>query len=613
MRFAEFAPWARLFPRRRRLLAAYSVLLLLALVLLHPPRLAGQAPVQSPAPAAAAGAPGKTASITAAASPTPRAHTFGRSRPADPRVFRFCNGAEPEVLDPGLMTAQADGRIGRAIFEGLVIEDPRTLDPIPGMAHRWDVSADGRTYTFHLRPDARWTNGDRVTAYDFEWAWTRVLHPDTPARNAGILYVIRNAAAYKKKQLADRNQVGIHALDEQTLAVELESPTPYFLQLLTYYPFLPVHRATVERNGDRWTRPENIVSNGPFRLVVHKPNDRIVLERDPQYWDAAHVKLDRVIVYAADDLSTMLNMYRAGMTDWNPSGYLPAQYIPYVRDNSDFRSGPYLGTYFYSFNVTRPPFDDARVRKALAYAVDRGALVKYLLYDSKTAWGGLVPPGFESYRYPQAAAFEPEKARALLAAAGYPGGKGFPKTEILFNTSQDHRKIAEAIQEMWKRELGIEVGLSNQEFASYMKATTSLQYQIARRSWIGDYKDPNTFLFLLRSGDGNNRTGWANARFDSLIEQAGREMDPRLRLQQLASAECIALDEMPFLPIYGYRTLELVAPYVRGWYPTALDSHPLKALWLDPSGGPAEPVPPAGAAGPGAAGEPGAAHAGDAP
>lgn len=579
MRLGNSARAVRAIKPRSRLrlrLAATSSIALAALAFVHPARLEGQDP---------AGRPGSKSTTN----PLPP-RTFGRSRPADPQVFRFCNGAEPEALDPALMTAQPDGRIGRAVFEGLAVEDPRTLDPIPGVARSWEVSADGRKYTFHLRPDARWTNGDLVTAGDFEWSWLRVLHPDMPARNAGILYVIRNAAAYKKNALADPAQVGIHAPDDRTLVVELESATPYFLQLITSYPFLPVHRATVERFGDRWARPENIVSNGPFRLTVHKPNDRIVLERDPRYWDAVHVKLDRVIIYASDDLSTMLNMYRAGMTDWNPSGYLPAQYIPYVRDNADFRSGPYLGTYFYSFNVTQAPFKDARVRKALAYAVDRDALVKFLLYGSKTPWGGLVPPGFESYPYPKAVAFDPEKARALLAAAGYAGGKDFPKVEVLFNTSQDHRKIAEAIQEMWKRELGIDVGLSNQEFASYMKATTSLQYQVARRSWIGDYKDPNTFLFILRGGDGNNRTGWSNARFDSLIAAAGREMDATRRLQHLAAAEAIALEEMPYLPIYGYRTVELVAPYVRGWYPTALDSHPLKALWLDPSATPGTPA-----------------------
>ncbi len=527
--------------------------------------------------------PGGASAIANAStsSPKPQARSFGRSHPADPRVFRFTNGTEPEVLDPALMSAQSDGRIARGIFEGLTTEDPRTLDPLPGMATSWDISTDGLKYTFHVRHGALWTNGDAVTARDFEYSWLRVLHPDTPARYADIFYVIRNARAYKKKEIIDAQQVGIRAANDSTFVVDLATPTPYFMQLVSYYPFLPVHKATVEAFGDRWTRPEHIVTNGPFRLGVHKPNDRIELVRDPAYWDAVHVRLDRIILYATEDLSTMLNMYRAGMTDWNPSGYLPAQYVPYVRDYNDFRSGAYLGTYFYSFNVTQKPFDDVRVRRALASAVDREKIVKYLLYDSKTPWGGIVPPGFEKYPYPQGVVFDPEKGRALLAEAGFPGGKGFPKFEILFNTSQDHRKIAEAIQEMWKRELGVDVSLSNQEFASYMKATVGLQYQVARRSWIADYKDPNTFLYMLRGGDGNNRSGWTNARFDSLVTAAGAEMDPARRMRTLAGAEQIALNEMPFLPIYAYRTVELVAPYVRGWYPTALDNHPLKYLWLE--------------------------------
>lgn len=506
---------------------------------------------------------------------------FGRTHPVDSRVFRFANGAEPEVLDPALMSGQPDGRIAGALFEGLVSQHSRTLDPIAGVARAWDLSPDGRTYTFHLRHDALWTNGERVTARDFEWSWLRVLHPETPARYADLFYLIRNGRAYKTRAIADPAAVGIRAVDDTTFTVELESPTPYFPQLAAYYPFMPVHRATVERHGDRWTRPEHLVGNGAFRLELHRPNDRIELVRNDRYWDKANVRLDRIVVYASDDLSTMLNMYRAGMTDWNPSGYLPAQYIPYVRDYADFRAGPYLGTYFYSFNVTQAPFDDRRVRRALALAVDRERITRYLLHESKEPWGGIVSPGFEDYPYPQGVRFDPDGARALLAAAGYPGGRGFPKAEILINTSQDHRKIAEAVQEMWKRELAIDVTITNQEFASYLKATTSLQYQIARRAWIGDYKDPNTFLYTLRAGDGNNRTGWSHADYDSLIARAGRTLDPAARMQVLAAAESVALAEMPFLPIYGYRTVEMVAPYVRGWHPTALDLHPLKDIWLE--------------------------------
>jgi ABC-type oligopeptide transport system substrate-binding subunit len=501
--------------------------------------------------------------------------TFGRAAPPEADVLRFTNGAEPETLDPGIMSGQPDGRVATAIFEGLVVPDPQTLEPGPGMAERWELGADGVTYVFHLRTTSRWTNGDTVTARDFEWSWLRVLHPDTPARSADLFYVIRNARAYKKGEAAAAD-VGITALDDSTLQVVLESPTPYFLQVLTYYPFLPVHRPTLEAHGERWTRPQHIVSNGPFRLVQHRQNDRFVFEKFSGYWDAANVRLQGIVAYSADDPATMLNMYRAGMTDWNPSGYVPAQFIPYVKHYEDYRAGPYLGLYFYSIVVTQPPFDDARVRQALAWAIDRDEITRYVLHESVAPWGNIVPHGFRDYPYPEGAGFDPERARRLLAQAGYPGGRGFPGAEILFNTSDDHKKIAEVIQAMWKQHLGIDVRLANQEWASYMRATVDRQYQIARRSWIADYMDPNSFLAILVSGEGSNRTNWSEPRFDALIAAAARERHPQRRLQLLAAAEALALEAMPFIPIYAYRTREFVAPYVRGMYSTPLDAHPLK-------------------------------------
>ena len=525
---------------------------------------------------------------------------FGAPAPPAADVLRFPNGAEPETLDPGLVSGQTAGRIDLALFEGLLQPDPRTLEPTPGVARSWEVAADGVTWTFHLRPNAVWTNGDRVTAHDFAWSWLRVLHPDTPARNAGLFDVIRNARPYKQRQIAEASAVGIRAVDDTTFQVVLQRPTPYFLQLVASYPFLPVHRATVEKLGDRWTLPENIVTNGPFRLVEHRQNDRMVLEKFRGYWDAANVRLAGIIAYSIDDLTTMLHMYRAGMTDWNPSGYLPAQYIPYVLHYHDYRTGPYLATYFYSVAVHKPPFDDKRVRQALALAIDRDELVTYVLHRSVQPWGNIVPAGFAAYPYPSGARFDPERARQLLAAAGYPGGRGFPGVEILFNTSEDHRKIAEAIQAMWKQHLGIEVRLSNREWASYLRATTDVQYDVARRSWIGDYLDPDTFLGVLRSGDGNNRTGWGDARYDALLDAAAAARDPEQRLHALAAAESLALDEMPFIPIYSYCTREFVAPYVRGLYPTPLDTHPLKFVWIDHGRGTESRVsgaaPPSGAA-----------------
>ena len=508
---------------------------------------------------------------------------FGATVPPETNTFRYTNGAEPETLDPGLMSGQPDGRIARALFEGLLVPHPETLEPIEGMATHWELSEDGRTYTFYLRDNAVWTNGDRVTAHDFAWSWMRVLHPDTPSRYADLFYLIENAQAYKSRQ-AEAADVGIHALDDFRLQVVLSSPTPYFLQLVTFYPYLPVHAATVLAHGDRWTHPENIVTNGPFRLTYHRQNDKIILDRNESYWDAATVKFDRIIAYSLDDIATMLNMYRAGMVDWNPSGYVRAEFVPYIKHYKDFTSGPFLGSYFYSVVVGKPPFDDKRVRRALALAIDRESICRNVMHDSHIPWGNLVSSGFRNYPYPQGLGFDAPEAQRLLAEAGYPNGEGFPKFDILFNTSENHRKIAEAIQAMWKEHLGIDVSLMNQEWASYLRTTVTLEYQVARRSWVGDYLDPNTFLSIFLGDSGNNRTGWNNEKYNALLAQADSEQDVGKRMLLLASAEAILLDELPILPIYSYKTTEFVATYVRGLYSTATDTHPLKFVYFDREG-----------------------------
>jgi oligopeptide transport system substrate-binding protein len=509
------------------------------------------------------------------------AQWFGDVTPPIGQVFTFNNGAEPETIDPGKMSGQPDGRVARMLFEGLTTPHPATLAPEPGQAYRWDVSADGRTYTFHLRPDLKWSDGRPVTAHDFAWSWMRVLEPETAARYATFLYPIVNAEAYNKGEITDRARVGIQATDDSTLVVRLNSPTPYFLFLTQYYTMLPVPRHVVEAHGARWTRPENLVGNGAFLLATWKHGNRFEFVKNPGYWDAASVRLEKVICFPVDDLNTSTNLYKAGVIDWNPSGYIPSQYVPYLRRYADFSSGRYQGTYFYSVNTTRPPFDKIDVRRALNYAVDRDAIARDLLKGSRDPWGLVAPSGYPGYEPPEPITFDPERAREHLARAGYPGGKGFPKTSILFNTSEDHRRIAEAVQAMWKRELGIDVELSNQEWGSYLQATTGLQYDVARRSWIGDYLDPNTFLGMWVTGDGNNRTGWSHPRYDALLRGAGLEVDAARRMAMLREAEALLLSDGPVIPIYHYVTTELVKPYVRGLHPTALDTHPLKHVWID--------------------------------
>lgn len=500
---------------------------------------------------------------------------FGNTTPPAKNVLRYNNGAEPELVDPGLSVGQPDGNICRMLWEGLTVTHPSTLEPLPGVAERWEVSADGLTYTFHLRR-TRWTDGTPVTAADFVYSWQRVLTPATTARYASQLYYLKNGEAFNKGRITDPDQVGVTARDDSTLVVTLEHPTPYFIDLVSFYTFMPVPRGAIEKHGDRWSRPGNIVGNGPFLLAEWKPASFFRMEKNPDYWDAANVKLDGVVAYSIDDLNTCLNMYKAGMVDWNPSGYLPAQFIPYVRDKADFRSAPYLGTYFYSFNVTDPVLGNKWLRKALAWSIDRENIARDLFKGARFPRGNLTPQGLPGYDAPPPIGLDLAYARECLAKAGYPEGRGCPTLSILFNTSEDHRKIAEVLQAQWKQNLGIQVELSNQEWGSYLKATTSLQYQIARRSWIGDYADPNTFLGIMAGGDGNNRTGWANAAYDSLLALAARTLDPPLRFGYLREAEAIVLDECPVLPIYNYTLTELIAPYVKGIEANALDQHFLK-------------------------------------
>jgi ABC-type oligopeptide transport system substrate-binding subunit len=509
------------------------------------------------------------------------AEWFGDVTPPADGVFTFNLGAEPETYDPALASGQPDGRVCRILFEGLTSDDPRGGPNLPGQAYRWDLSADGLTYTFHLRPGLTWSDGTPLTARDFVWSWLRVLRPASAARYAASLYPILNAEAYNKGVILDSTLVGLRAPDDSTFVVRLAVPTAYFLSQTAFYTFLPTPRHVVERHGPRWTRPGHIVSNGGFTLARWRQNDHFEFRPNPRYWDAASVRLRGIRGYTVDDLNTSTHLYKAGVLDWNPSGYVPSQFVPYVRRYADFRHGLYQGTYFYSFNVTTTPFDDVRVRRALNWAVDREAIANDLLKGSRDPWGRLAPSGYDGYAAPPAIGHDPERARAWLAAAGYPGGRGFPRVSILFNTSEDHRRIAEAVQAMWRRTLGIEVELRNMEWASTMQAVSSLRYHVARRSWIGDYLDPNTFLACFVTGDGNNRTGWSDPRYDALVRGAAEELDPARRLRTLAAAESLLLDQAPILPIYHYATNEMVKPYVRGIFRHPLDVHPLTRVWID--------------------------------
>lgn len=507
---------------------------------------------------------------------------FGAVDPPPGNVFRFNNGAEPEYIDPGLATGQPDDRAIRLLFEGLTRIDQATLRPKPGVAERWELSPDQRAYTFYLRKNAVWSDGTPVTARDFVYAWTRVLDPKTAARYASHLYHLVNGQEFNEGKIKDPSQIGVRALDDYTLAVRLRQPVPYFLYLTSFYTLFPVPAHAIEKYGTGWTEVDHIVGNGPFRLVEHRSRDKFEFVRNSKYWNAASVRLERIVAYAVDDNYTSANLYKAGVVDWLPSGNFPPEYVPYLKERfRDIRTLPFLSIYYYTINVTRPPLNNPLVRRALSMALDRRAITDELLRGGQIPGAHFVPLGFPEYHSPPGPEYNPEEAARLLAQAGYPNGTGFPRLEILFNTLDVHRKIAEAIQQIWAKTLHIQVSLRNEEWASYLKSRNELNYDIARAAWVADYPDPSTFTDLLESTNGNNTTGWKNPAYDRLLSLARQETDPLRRMGILQRSETLLLQEIPVLPIYTYASNNLIKPYVRGFRPSPTEQFPLEELWID--------------------------------
>ncbi|HET7539360.1 MAG TPA: peptide ABC transporter substrate-binding protein [Polyangiaceae bacterium] len=638
--------------------------------------------------------------------------------------LRFTNGNEPKTLDPQLATGQPEHRILTAIFEGLARLDARSLEPAPGAAESWDISPDGKTYTFHLRPNARWSDGHPLTAQDFCYSWRRLQEPSLGSEYAYIMHMVRYAQAYnthadqaqalrgpirtavaallqkypaaipaaellafsQKQNLeatlkgtenvllrnfllrapgdlphaelaalpaelereAERRGAlyeeakrhfgvdgGVYAKDDYTLVVELNAPTPYFLELTSFYPLFPVPRWAIEHSAGRnWFLPDRIVSNGPFRLRDWRVGDHMRLERDPSYWGHDQVKLRDVDVLPIENTTTTLNLYLTGEVDWLPLEGIPQELAPELRGRPDFFSGPAFISYYYRINCTRKPFDDVRVRKALNLAIDREQITRDVLRMGQRPGTYFVPPGVRGYQSPESGiSFDVAQAQKLLAEAGFPDGRGFPKFGILYNTLELHKKVAEVVADQLRRNLHVDAAAYNQEWQSYLQSTRSMDYDLARAGWVGDYEDPNTFLDLWLTNGGNNRSGWGSPVYDRLLAAAGdverfvtepefvlehahdapalkRMIDAassttdaarrlksmaELRLALLAEAERILIhDEFPILPVYVYVTMDMAKPAVKGLYTTLVgsdgakrpnlrDIHPLRDIWIQRS------------------------------
>ena len=379
--------------------------------------------------------------------------------------------------------------------------------------------------------------------------------------------------------LATYRVLGVRVPDAHTFEVTLHSPAPFFLYQTSHSSARLVPRQAIERHGPRWTRPENVVTSGAFNLVQHEVRDKMVFVKSQTYWGRDEVQLEKVLVFSLEQAHAATNLYKAGTTDLIVSNELPSEFVAPLKGKKDLRISPYLTTYLYRLNVTRPPLDDKRVRQALSHALNRNEVVQALKVPHQPATG-IVPPGMAGYTPAVGHEFDVAKAKRLLAAAGFPDGRGFPPLRILYNTREDHKKVAAVVQENWRRNLGIEVALENREWKTYLKDQASLNYDICRAGWIGDYPDPNTFLDMWITGGGNNNTGWSSPSYDAKLAASARERDPVKRMQLLHELEAQINEEVPFIPIYWYSQWELVKPYVQGWENTLIDKRPIHKVRL---------------------------------
>ena len=523
----------------------------------------------------------KKDSGSAATTATGTAVTTGK------KILNYGNGAEPQDLDFQIVTGVPEHRLALTFFEGLVSEDPQ-LKIIPGVAERWEISPDGLVYTFHLRADAKWSNGDPVTADDFVQSYKRMITPALGAEYSYMLWHVVGAEDYNKGKLTDFAQTGFKAPDQRTVQLTLRQPTPFLLHAMNHYAWFPLHIPTLKKFGalDRkstpWSRPENFVGNGPYALKEWRPNQKIVAVRSPTYWDRAAVKIDEIDFFPIELADTEERMFRTGQL--HVTNEVPLTKVAVYRKEQpeSIRVDPYNGIYFYRFNVKRKPFDDVRVRRALALAIDRETLVKKVtLADEEPAYD-FTPPDLLGYVSQHRIKGDLVEAKRLLAEAGYPDGKGFPKVELLYNTLEKHRTIAEALQQMWKKNLGVDITLYNQEWKVYIDAQHSQNFQFQRAGWIADYVDPHVFFDIWETGGGNNDSNWGSPAYDRLLHRSLDAKTDAARYEVYQQMEKILVDEMPVMPIFFYTRARLISPKVKGFFTTPIDNYPWKYADLAP-------------------------------
>jgi oligopeptide transport system substrate-binding protein len=584
-----------------------------------------------------------------------------------------------------------------ALYEGLVEYHPKTMAPIPAIAERWRVNNDSSEFVFHLRKNARWSNGDSINANDFVYSFRRGLAPETASRNANLAVYIKYAPGFNsgavfvkdprtnqfllekdfvsradsdvqtealsqtplkvpadeyknavEQPLADANDtpgpqlpdtpfhqfmhsparltlpgdenqrnaalasdaklqaavagkefvpvsaedLGVEAVDDYTLRISLSQPAPFFVGMLANQFFRLVPRKAVEQFGRHWTDPGHILTCGPFKMKSWKPYNEIVVERDPMYWDAANVHLDEIYFYPMNDLPTTMNLYKVGELDSALGHVVPTTWLDVVRPKKDYMEGSEAAITYIYINVTKPPMNDVRVRKAFNMAIDRNAwATSRKVVKPLTAF---TPEGiFKGYPQPKGDGFNPEKARQLLGEAGFPvtvqtgGGFSCPKfpvdqVEYIFNTASSNRSSAEFMQAQWKQNLGITVPLRSMEFKTYMNSRAKLEYKgFALGIWGADYMDPFTFLNIFASAAGDNSSGWWDKKYVDMLNEANRTLDQQKRYELLAKAEKFLLDAQPIIPIETLAVNFVKKPYVKGMYPNAGGLYPWKFVYIE--------------------------------
>ena len=476
--------------------------------------------------------------------------------------FRVNLGTEPPSLDWSLATDHVSFNVISNLMVGLT-EFDKDLKPAPVIAKSWDFQDGGKKIVFHLRDDVQWSDGKKVRAQDFEYSWKRLLNPKTASQYAYILFDVANAQEYNEGKVKEASSVGVQAPDDQTLIVTLRHPASYFLAITTFEVTYPQRQDIIEKFDTRWTEPGNIVTNGPFRLQTWRHENQIELSANPTFF-RGKPSLENVTMYMVNEKTTAVTMFEQGNLDFIDDHSIPPLDKPRLSKLSGYKLVPQLRGEYYSFAVDRKPFDNPQVRKAFAMAIDRDVLPK-ILQGGQTPATSWVPPGMLAHNPEIGLKFNPDEARRLLKEAGYPDGKGLPPIVLGYNTDEEKKLVAEAIQSMWQKHLGVVVRIENQEWKVFLKKLQNDPFPVFRSGWGADYPDPDNFMKLFTSNSGNNHGRWKNPRYDQLLELAARELDPKKRTQIYDDAQKILTEtDAAIVPLYWKAEATILNPKFTG-------------------------------------------------